>query len=234
MPLGYERLRDALIRKGKSEDEAKSMAAAIWNKHHKDNPVTNKPHKELSAIEDLIEFAGGYAMTNEGVKQERGIGAHINRNAGKYVGGVLLSPILGLPVGALIDRARRKRNKTRTQFEPEVPSSLVKGKVLAPKLPIRREMCAIEENCVLLGIPSSDFDAAEARLLKRLKQLGINSHSSRSLSTQEKLPLSAPLVKNPISPNPNPNATTSGPDSPYLGDILAWLRKKQNPSGPLG
>jgi phage gp16-like protein len=51
MPAGYERLRDALMRKGKSEEEAKSMAAAIWNKHHKDNPVTNKPHKkELSVV----------------------------------------------------------------------------------------------------------------------------------------------------------------------------------------
>jgi hypothetical protein len=50
MPAGYERLRDALKRKGKSDEEAKSMAAAIWNKHHKDNPVTNKKH--MSALFD--------------------------------------------------------------------------------------------------------------------------------------------------------------------------------------
>lgn len=45
MPEGYERLRDALKRQGKSDEDAKQLAAAIWNKHHKDNPVTNKPHK---------------------------------------------------------------------------------------------------------------------------------------------------------------------------------------------
>jgi hypothetical protein len=90
------------------------------------------------------------------------------------------------------------------------------------------------EQCTLLGIPSSDYEEAEARLLKRLKQLGINHPSSRSISAVDKRPLAAPLVKNPISPNPNPNATNAGADSPYLGDILGFLRKKKNPSGPLG
>jgi hypothetical protein len=52
MPEGYERLRDALKRKGKSDEEAKRLAAAIWNKHHKDNPVTNKPHAtEMSRLQ---------------------------------------------------------------------------------------------------------------------------------------------------------------------------------------
>jgi hypothetical protein len=50
MPAGYEKLRDALKRKGKSDEEAKTMAARIWNSKHKDNPVTNKKH-EMSRIE---------------------------------------------------------------------------------------------------------------------------------------------------------------------------------------
>lgn len=57
MPLGYEKLRDALKRKGKSDEDAKRLAAAIWNKHHKDDPVTNKPH-EMSDPSNpyLVEF----------------------------------------------------------------------------------------------------------------------------------------------------------------------------------
>ena len=29
-----------------ADKEAKRIAAATWNKHHPDNPVTNKPHKK--------------------------------------------------------------------------------------------------------------------------------------------------------------------------------------------
>ena len=29
-----------------AEKEAKRIAAATWNKHHPNNPVTNKPHKK--------------------------------------------------------------------------------------------------------------------------------------------------------------------------------------------
>lgn len=54
MPKGYEKMRDAikkdLVKKGKSPEvakkEAKRIAAATWNKHHPDNPITNKPHKK--------------------------------------------------------------------------------------------------------------------------------------------------------------------------------------------
>jgi hypothetical protein len=57
MPAGYEKLRDALKRRGKSDEDAKRLAAAIWNKHHKDDPVTNKPH-EMSDPGNpyLVEF----------------------------------------------------------------------------------------------------------------------------------------------------------------------------------
>jgi glycerol-3-phosphate O-acyltransferase len=54
MPKGYEKMRDSIkanlkakgISEEKADKEAKKIAAATWNKHHPDNPVTNKPHKK--------------------------------------------------------------------------------------------------------------------------------------------------------------------------------------------
>jgi len=45
MPKGYEKIRDSLIKKGKSKKEAQEMAAKIWNSEHPDNPVGRK-HKK--------------------------------------------------------------------------------------------------------------------------------------------------------------------------------------------
>jgi len=46
MPAGYTKIRDALIRKGKSVKAAKTMAAKIYNAKRRDNPslpkLTNK------------------------------------------------------------------------------------------------------------------------------------------------------------------------------------------------
>lgn len=81
-------------------------------------------------IPDVTEFAGGYVKTSKGVQQERGVGAHFDRNTGKYVGTVVAGPI-GLPIGALIDRARRKKNKLKTRMENEVPDSIGKGPIFA-------------------------------------------------------------------------------------------------------
>lgn len=39
MPEGYEKIRDRLIEQGKSEKEAKTIAAKIWNSKNPDNPV---------------------------------------------------------------------------------------------------------------------------------------------------------------------------------------------------
>ena len=46
MPKKYERIRDSLKRRGKSDKEAKRIAAATYNKQRKpgQKPVTNKPH----------------------------------------------------------------------------------------------------------------------------------------------------------------------------------------------
>lgn len=43
MPKGYEKMRDAFIRKGMSSKAAKTKAAKIWNSKHK-NKVTRKKH----------------------------------------------------------------------------------------------------------------------------------------------------------------------------------------------
>jgi hypothetical protein len=37
MPVAYERVRDSLIKQGKSRKMAKKIAAMWWNKHHPDN-----------------------------------------------------------------------------------------------------------------------------------------------------------------------------------------------------
>ena len=44
MPAKYEAIRDALLKKGKSEKEAKRIAAATFNKYRKkgQKPVTGK------------------------------------------------------------------------------------------------------------------------------------------------------------------------------------------------
>jgi hypothetical protein len=71
----------------------------------------------------LKEFAGGYVNTDEGIKKEKGIGSHLTRNAGKYVGGVLAPGSLGLSFagGYLIDKKRRKGNIERTKIEAKQP-----------------------------------------------------------------------------------------------------------------
>jgi len=44
VPEGYEKMRDAFIRKGMSKKAAQGKAARIWNASHPNNPVTRK-HK---------------------------------------------------------------------------------------------------------------------------------------------------------------------------------------------
>lgn len=39
MPQEYEKIRDVLVGRGKPLKDAKSEAAAIYNKRHPDNPV---------------------------------------------------------------------------------------------------------------------------------------------------------------------------------------------------
>lgn len=44
MPKQYEAIRDSLIQEGKSEKEAKRIAAATYNKRHPGHPM--KPHRK--------------------------------------------------------------------------------------------------------------------------------------------------------------------------------------------
>lgn len=39
MPKEYEKIRDSLLASGKSEKDAKRIAAATYNKHHPDRPM---------------------------------------------------------------------------------------------------------------------------------------------------------------------------------------------------
>lgn len=92
MPAGYERLRDALKRQGKSDEEAKRLAAAIWNKRHKDDPVTNKPH-EMSRL-------SGNPLTKD-------FETHFSRNLTFFgVGGPTLADRL-IPGARIVDEAAK-------------------------------------------------------------------------------------------------------------------------------
>lgn len=44
MPAQYEAIRDDLIKRGKSEKEAKRIAAATYNARHPGNPM--RPHRK--------------------------------------------------------------------------------------------------------------------------------------------------------------------------------------------
>ena len=90
---------------------------------------------EMSALgPGMIQFAGGYIRTEDGVVKERGAGAHFTRHAGKYIGTALFAPI-GLPVGWLIDRNRRKHNIAVTREEPLSQPWRGKGRAFAALTP---------------------------------------------------------------------------------------------------
>jgi len=74
---------------------------------------------ELSSLCQSKEFAGGYVNTKQGVLAGSGIDSHFKRNAGKYIGSAVLTPLVGLPVGALIDHLRAKNNRILTNYEPK-------------------------------------------------------------------------------------------------------------------
>jgi hypothetical protein len=87
--------------------------------------------RELAArSERVVEFAGGYVNTSQGVLNESGAGGHFNRNAGAYYG-TLLFPGVGTAIGALIDLNRRKKNRIYTEEENPISdrtaASLARG-----------------------------------------------------------------------------------------------------------
>jgi len=49
MPLEYERIKEALIRRGKPMKKAKSIAAAKYNQRHPDKPVTGNYERKKRA-----------------------------------------------------------------------------------------------------------------------------------------------------------------------------------------
>lgn len=53
MPLGYEKIRDSLIAQGKPEQEAKTIAAKIWNSKHKGAEAVGPHYDAAHAAEEL-------------------------------------------------------------------------------------------------------------------------------------------------------------------------------------
>lgn len=65
-----------------------------------------------------FEYVGGY---DQG-KKTGGVGGHFNRNAGKYIG-IVGGPV-GIGVGAIVDHARKKSNKTISKLAPSTKSDM--------------------------------------------------------------------------------------------------------------
>jgi|694.fasta_scaffold00471_80 hypothetical protein len=135
---------------------------------------------EMSAREELIELAGGYINTEEGVRKEKGIGAHFNRASGRYIGTVLGGPI-GLPIGYLIDRSRADHNIIRSKYEEKQPHLLAKGKV--------RMSAADELDLIQLGL-RQDINTYKALTLKPAGRMGplklVNDMTTKSTLAAKK------------------------------------------------
>ena len=76
-------------------------------------------------IEAVHEFAGGYVNTDEGAVKQRGVKAHLKRNAGKYIG--IPGAVLGVGAGAYVDHLRKKSNVKDTEGEDKQPWLRKKG-----------------------------------------------------------------------------------------------------------
>jgi hypothetical protein len=100
-------------------------------------PIGEDGGTDLSETLYLRELAGGYVNTEDGVKRERGKGAHFNRHAGKYVGGLFAVPSMGLSLatGALVDRHRKKKNVAATGSHEKHRPWASKGEGIGKRLP---------------------------------------------------------------------------------------------------
>lgn len=60
MPLEYERIRDALIGRGKPVKKAKHIAAATYNKRHPDSPMTGNYERKRRMAEGALKKRPSY------------------------------------------------------------------------------------------------------------------------------------------------------------------------------
>lgn len=204
MPAGYERLRDALKRKGKSDEEAKSMAAAIWNSKHKDDPVMNKKHELALSVEQLKYL------------HELGLATQITPGGmlgNTYVKGYQGDDTKGAQTGH--GKTAYKQGKKKIKYA---------AKALFPGGKPIFNFEAQRFGVILLGLESDFFRRAEQTLADKLgKKIAKNS----LVSPQVKTALPMPVEKYPSNPNPNPNASGPGPD---LKSILAHLKDRNKRS----
>lgn len=90
------------------------------------------PMRKFNArLDHILEFSGGYVNTGIGVRKEKGVGGHFNRNAAKYISVPFVAPTFGasLGIGALVDHLRKKKSVLKTKSENVVGPELAKGKV---------------------------------------------------------------------------------------------------------
>jgi hypothetical protein len=118
MPAGYLKIRDALVAKGMDLADAKGQAAAIWNKHHKDKPVTNKKH-HMSSAQLIHEFAIGLPLART-IRPYTPFRSGIPKRSGGGIVGLAKSAAektkaateaTGGGITALVDKAEKKVKK---------------------------------------------------------------------------------------------------------------------------
>ena len=133
--------------------------------------------KSMRFFDQGHEFAGGYVNTKEGVVKERGAGPHFSRNAGKYIGTAVATPLVGLPVGALIDRGRRKDNVDDTSREQNAPWKKKKGAKVVRNVRAEKESAAAKKKARLGSAgygPGGKKAAAAAAAKKDLGALAVS------------------------------------------------------------
>ena len=100
--------------------------------------------RAFSARSVEVLLSGGYVNTEEGVLREKGVGGHLKRHAGAYIGAVagtkvrVLGPIFGGVVGAAVDGRRRNWNVADTKNADLSPVSEGRTKEEAHRLGLNR------------------------------------------------------------------------------------------------
>ena len=100
--------------------------------------------RAFSARSVEVLLSGGYVNTEQGVLREKGVGGHLKRHAGAYIGAVagtkvrVLGPLFGGVVGAAVDGRRRNWNVADTKNADLSPVSEGRTKEEAHRLGLNR------------------------------------------------------------------------------------------------
>jgi hypothetical protein len=256
VPAGYLKIRDALISKGMDMADAKSKAAAIWNKHHKDNPVTKDyDEKHMSRFEfGLARTIRPYSPFRHSIPKpkrvpkpaaavpeadEGGIAALTEKVKDKVkkwnkwhyagLGGGLAAA--GLGTYALAGDREEMEAKLDLLHEMGLAMAVGSSGMLGPKKLVKARVAkrAIEHEASLWPTNRQQFNLEAQKFGVIL--LGLPSEAEELLAkklgqNQVRTALPGPVLKYPSSPNPNPNAA----NDPSLQNVLNSLLNRNKPT----